>query len=102
MIARPRKRLVNTHPGRFLLTEFMEPHALSANALATVLHVPANRIGAIVKGQRAITADTALRLARFFGTTPELWLNLQKDYELRAARMVSENEIAASIEPLAA
>ena len=80
----------------------MEPHGLSANALATSLHVPANRIGAIIKGQCAITADTALRLARYFGTTPVLWLNLQKDYELRAARAASETEIVSLIEPLAA
>ncbi|MCX7151413.1 MAG: HigA family addiction module antitoxin [Proteobacteria bacterium] len=101
-VARPRKRLVNKHPGWFLLTEFMEPHALSANALATALHVPANRIGAIIKGQRAISADTALRLGHYFGTTAEFWLNLQKDHELRAARSASETEITSSIEPLAA
>jgi addiction module HigA family antidote len=102
VIARPRKRLTVTHPGQFLLDEFMEPHGLSANALATALHVPANRVTAILKGQRAVTADTALRLGRYFGTTPELWLNLQKDYELRAARATSEDEIASLIEPLAA
>jgi len=102
VVARPRKRLRNTHPGQFLLIEFMEPHALSANALATALHVPANRIGAIIKGQRAITADTALRLGRYFGTSAELWLNLQQDFDLRAARAALKTEIAASIEPLAA
>lgn len=102
VIARPRKRLIVTHPGQFLLDEFMEPHGLSANALSTAIHVPANRITAILKGQRAVTADTALRLGRYFGTTPELWLNLQKDYELRAARATLENEIASLIEPLAA
>jgi len=94
VIARPRKRLTVTHPGQFLLDEFMEPHGLSANALATALHVPANRITAILKGQRAVTADTALRLGRYFGTTPELWLNLQKDYEPRAAcEAVQSNEV---------
>ena len=102
VIARPRKRLTITHPGQFLLAEFMRPHSLSANAFANALHVPANRITAILKGQRAVTADTALRLGRYFGTTPELWLNLQKDYELRAARATSEEEIASLIEPLAA
>ena len=102
VIARPRRRLTVTHPGQFLLDEFMAPHGLSANALATVLRVPANRITAILKGQRAVTADTALRLGRYFGTTPELWLHLQKDYELRAARATSESEITGSIEPLAA
>ena len=72
VIAHPRKRLTVTHPGQFLLDEFMQPHGLSANALATALHVPANRITSILKGQRAVTADTALRLGRYFGTTPEL------------------------------
>ena len=102
VIARPRKRLTLTYPGQFLQEEFMTPHRLSANALATALHVPANRITSILKGQRAVTADTALGLGRYFGTTPELWLNLQKDYELRAARATSQDEIALLIEPLAA
>ena len=102
VIAHPRKRLTVTHPGQFLVDEFMQPHGLSANALANALHVPANRITSILKGHRAVTADTALRLGRYFGTTPELWLNLQKDYELRAARTTSEDEIASLIEPLAA
>jgi len=102
VIARPRKRLAITHPGKFLQAEFMAPHELSANALANALRVPANRITAILKGQRAITADTALRLARYFGTTAELWINLQKDYELRMTRDKSAAEIAKSIEPMAA
>jgi len=89
-------------PGQFLLAEFTEPHALSANALATALHVPANRIGAIIKGQRAITADTALRLGRYFGTSAELWLNLQQNVDLRAARAALKTEIASSMEPLTA
>jgi addiction module HigA family antidote len=102
VIARPRKRLAITHPGKFLETEFMAPHELSANALANALHVPANRISAILKGQRAITADTALRLARYFGTTAELWINLQKDYELRMTRDQSAAKIDKLIEPMAA
>ncbi len=102
VLARPRKRLVITHPGQVLLIEFMEPHELSANALANALHVPANRITAILKGQRGITADTALRLARFFGTTPDLWLNLQKDFELRQAREAAQQEIDSVVMPLAA
>ena len=68
-IARPRKRLAITHPGKMLEEEFMKPHGLSSNALASALHVPTNRITAILKGQRGVTADTALRLARFFNTT---------------------------------
>lgn len=102
VLARPRKRLVIKHPGQFLLGEFMEPHQLNANTLANALHVPANRITAILKGQRGITADTALRLARYFGTTADFWLNLQKDYELRQARRVSQRKIDAVVEPMAA
>ena len=102
VLARPRKSLVITHPGQLLLSEFMEPHAITANALANALHVPANRITAILKGQRGITADTALRLARFFGTTADFWLNLQKDFELRQAREVAQQEIDSLVMPLAA
>jgi antitoxin HigA-1 len=101
VLARPRRKLVVTPPGELLRTEFLAPHQLTANALANALHVPANRITAILKGQRAITADTALRLGRYFGTTAEFWLNLQKDYELRVARDGMEAVLAA-VEPLAA
>ena len=69
-------------PGEIIEEEFLEPLHLSVNALALALRVPANRMQAIVKGQRAITADTALRLAQYFGTTPEFWINLQATYEL--------------------
>jgi len=101
VLARPRKRLVVTHPGELLRAEFLVPHGLTANALAVALHVPPNRITAILKGQRGITADTALRLARFFGTTPDFWINLQKDYELRIAKESVQAEIDSVIEPLA-
>jgi len=73
-------------PGEILREEFMRPLGISINALARALAVPPNRIGAIVNGRRAITADTALRLGKYFGTSPELWLDLQSDYELRVAR----------------
>jgi antitoxin HigA-1 len=75
---------VRVHPGEVLRVEFMAPLGLSTNALALALRVPATRIGAIIRDDRprAVTADTALRLARYFGTTPEFWLNLQKAYEL--------------------
>jgi len=102
VLSRPRKRLAITHPGRFLRAEFMKPHGLTANALAGALHVPANRITAILKGQRGITADTALRLSRYFGTTPDFWLNLQKDYELRMAKEAALAEIESLITPMAA
>ena len=68
-----------------MLHDFMEPLGLSANGLATALHVPANRITGILASTRGITADTALRLARHFGTTPEFWMNLQSNYALRRA-----------------
>jgi addiction module HigA family antidote len=67
---------VTTHPGEILKEEFLAPLGLSVNALAMALRVPATRIGAIVKGERSVTADTALRLARFLGTSPEFWVNL--------------------------
>jgi addiction module HigA family antidote len=72
-------------PGEYLVEEFLEPLGLSANALATALKVPANRIQAIIKGQRGITADTALRLAQYFGTSAEFWMNLQQAYEFDGA-----------------
>ena len=74
------------HPGEILAGE-LEFIGLSASQLAKALHVPANRVTQIVNGRRAVTADTALRLGRFFGTGPELWLNLQKTYELDKARL---------------
>ena len=72
---------------------------MSANALAGALAVPTNRITAILKGQRGVTADTALRLSRYFGTTPQLWLNLQKTFELRTAEIESGTDIAARVQP---
>ena len=79
-------KLAPVHPGEVLKEEFMKPLELSANALARALRVPANRISAIVNAERGITADTALRLARALGTTPDFWLNLQKQYDLDRAR----------------
>src|SRR5947208_16533843 len=73
-------------PGAVLREDFMKPLGVSINALARDLDVPPNRISEIVNGKRAITADTALRLGKFFGVSPELWLDLQSDYELRVAR----------------
>ena len=73
------------HPGEILKDELAEA-GISANAFAQALHVPPNRITTILNGTRSITADTALRIARFFGTTPEFWLNLQTAYDLKIAR----------------
>ena len=86
------------HPGEILAEELGEL-GLSANALANALAVPTNRITAILKGQRGVTADTALRLSRYFGTTPQLWLNLQKTFELRVAEIESGKTIADRVQP---
>jgi addiction module HigA family antidote len=85
-----------------LAKEFLAPLGMSANALAMALRVPANRIGAVVKGQRAVTADTALRLARFFGTTAEFWMNLQAAHDLSKAKADFGDTIAKDIRPRAA
>jgi antitoxin HigA-1 len=93
---------VTTHPGEVLGAEFLEPLGMSVNALAIALRVPATRIGAIVKGERSITADTALRLARFFGTSPEFWINLQAMHDLTKARQESGGKIERDVRPRAA
>jgi len=80
------KMLDPIHPGEILREEFMVPLGLSANALALALRVPATRIGEILHGRRGITPDTALRLGRYFGTSPDLWLGLQAENDLRIAR----------------
>ena len=85
------------HPGE-ILAEELDELGLSANALAKALDVPTNRITAILKGQRGVTADTALRLARYFGTTPQLWQNLQKTFELRLAEIESGPQIAERVQ----
>ena len=86
------------HPGEILGDELAEL-GISATELARTLHVPPNRITQILHGRRAITADTALRLGRWLGTGPELWLNLQKAYELRLAEQAVGAEIARTIMP---
>lgn len=83
---------LEVHPGE-ILREEMEGLELSANALASRLGVPPNRISAIVRGTRGITADTALRLGRFFGQTPEFWMNLQRTYDL----VIAEREIGKDL-----
>jgi antitoxin HigA-1 len=93
---------VTTHPGEVLGAEFLEPLGMSVNALAIALRVPATRIGAIVKGERSITADTALRLARFFGTSPEFWINLQAMHDLTKARQERGGKIERDVRPRAA
>lgn len=88
------------HPGEILLEEFMKGSTapINANALAKALEVPANRITAIIKGQRGITGDTAVRLAAFFNTTAEFWMNLQKAYDLRLAEQALPDRVRRHIE----
>ena len=81
----PTKKLNPVHPGEVLLEEFLKPMRLSQNRLALAIGVPARRINEIVLGKRRVTADTALRLARYFGTSPQFWLGLQVDYDLDVA-----------------
>ena len=81
-----RKQLEPIHPGEILREEFMRPLGISVTALARDIDVPANRISQIVNGKRALSADTALRLGKYFGVSPEIWLDLQSEYELRLAR----------------
>jgi len=96
------KRLPITEPGEILLHDFMEPLGLSANALGNALNVPPNRITGILKKQRAITADTALRLSRYFGNSAQFWLTLQVNYELEVARLASGAQLQREIKPRAA
>ena len=95
-------RRVTAHPGEILQEEFLAPLGMTANALATALRVPANRIGAILRGERAVTADTALRLARYFGTSAEFWLNLQTTHDLTKAAKELRRQIARDVRPRAA
>src|SRR5271154_41407 len=93
---------ITTHPGEMLSEEFLKPLGMSVNALAMALRVPATRIGAIVKGERSVTADTALRLARFLGTSPEFWGNLQAMHDLTKARLEQGRTIEKDVRPRAA
>lgn len=89
-----RKKSLNPiHPGEILLEEFMKPLGISINRLAREIAVPPGRISAIVNGKRAITADTALRLSKYFGVSSDLWLGLQADFDLRIAKRTVGPEI---------
>lgn len=95
-------KLPNIHPGEILKEEFLKPFGLSAFRLAKETKMPPTRISEIIKGRRRITADTALRLSKFFGTTPDFWLGLQIEYDLREERAAKYKEINSirSIEAL--
>ena len=97
-----KKRLDPISPGDILLEEFMRPLGVGINRLARDIAVPPNRISGIVNGKRSITADTALRLAKYFGTSAETWLDLQSDYDLRMIRRAAGDEIEAQVRVRAA
>ena len=90
------------HPGEILREEYLDPLEMSVNALSKALHVPATRMNEIVRENRGITADTALRLARYFGTSERFWLNLQTEYSLRQMQISKADQINREIEPHAA
>lgn len=90
----PGNKMRPVHPGEVLREEFLIPLSMSAHALALELRVPAPRINDIVRERRSVTPDTALRLARYFGTTPQFWMNLQTSYDLK----IAEREIGSKIE----
>jgi addiction module HigA family antidote len=89
------------HPGEVLLEDYIKPMGVSVNALAKALHVPYSRLRDVVDGKRGVTADTALRLERYFGSEAQGWLNLQSAYDLRNAEKVSGKTIAKDITPMA-
>lgn len=90
------------HPGEILREDFLVPLGMSANALATALRVPAPRINDIVRGRRAITPDTAMRLARYFGGDAQSWMNLQVAFDLRVAEIAARKTIEREVLPRAA
>lgn len=101
-MARKKQILSPMHPGEILLLEFLEPMELSQYALAKAVGVPPRRINEIVLGKRAISADTALRLGRYFGMEPQFWLNLQSRYDLDVARDELGGRLEREVRPRAA
>ncbi len=95
------RRLRAIHPGRFVYDEFLVPLGLSVNALAKALNVPRPRLNDVVRGQRAVSADTALRLARYFGTSPQFWVNLQARYDVEIAERALRSTIDRDVKPCA-
>ncbi len=100
-MGRPTKLLPPIHPGEILLEDFLKPVRLSMNRLALALRIPATRIAEIVHGRRAITPDTALRLARYFNTSARFWMNLQAAYDLELAEDRLRRSIDQDVRPLA-
>ncbi|MDR1283116.1 MAG: HigA family addiction module antidote protein [Opitutaceae bacterium] len=93
------KKIPPMHPGEMIKEDWLADYGLTQYALAKALNIPHSRLTDIIKGRRGITADTALRLARFYGNTPQFWLNLQANYDLQVA---DASKIAVEVEPLAA
>ena len=100
----PRQRVKQPpiHPGETLSEDFLKPLDLSVNRVALELRVPVTRINEIVHGRRSITADTALRLARYFGSSPQFWMNLQTNYDLEVTQDTAGGKIDSQVKPLRA
>ncbi len=96
------RRLPPVHPGQFLRDEFLKPLELSVYALARALNAPRPRLNEVVRGRRSVSTDTALRLARYFGTSPEFWMNLQARYDLDIAERTLRRTIDREVKPRAA
>jgi addiction module HigA family antidote len=99
---RRKRDIAPVHPGEILKLEFLEPLGLSINALSQAIKVPRTRLNDIVRGRRGITADTAMRLARYFGVSAQFWMNLQSHYELEVAAEMLGNRLGREIRPHAA
>jgi addiction module HigA family antidote len=99
MMRKSRRRLPPVHPGEILGEDLLKPLGISLNRLSRDLRVPVTRVSEVVHGRRSITADTALRLARYFDTTPEFWMNLQAAYDLDTAQRASAGKIVRDVHP---
>lgn len=100
-MAHSKRQIPPAHPGEILNEEFIKPLGITVNMLALALHVPANRLYAIVERTRSITPDTALRLARYFATSADFWINLQAHYDLENHRSEMEEKIEREVQPRA-
>jgi antitoxin HigA-1 len=99
---RRKRDLPPVHPGEILKADFLQPLDLSVNALSQAIKVPRARLNDIVRGKRGVSADTAMRLARYFGTSAQFWMNLQSHYELEMAEQVLGDRLGREIRPYAA
>jgi addiction module HigA family antidote len=93
------RRIAPVHPGSILRDDFLVPMGLSVYALAKAIHVPRSRVNDIVLGRRGVSAESALRLARYFGTTPEFWVNLQARYDLEVSKDALRDRIESEVAP---